>query len=323
MSQPDTLVWLASHELRLGWREWIAMMTAGRRNRARNLAIALIVFAGFMHLLAYSMVGRYAGARIGPDKATLVVVTGVMLLSWSLLLSQAIELVTRVFYSRSDLDLILTSPVSPQKIFSVRIGRIAVEVALFAMLLAMPFINVLAVLGGARWLFAYGVVAAMGAVATAFAVALTVALFRTIGAKRTRLIAQIVAAVIGAAFVIGLQIVAIYAYGSLSITPLLSAWLIAHMPHIDSLVWWPARAMLGEPAELMLVVAISIALLGAVMLIFAARFGDHVVAAAGVSQSVVRQRRGRKHFAAIPRAGCCGKRSGPCSRAIPGLCRKL
>ena len=293
MSQPDTLVWLASHELRLGWRDWIAMMTAGRRNRARNLAIALIIFAGFMHLLAYSMVGRYAGAGIGPDKATLIMVTGIMLLAWSLLVSQAIELVTRVFYSRSDLDLILTSPVRPQKIFSVRIGRVAVEVALFAMLVAMPFINVLAVLGGAQWLFAYGVVAAMGAVATAVAVALTVALFRIIGAKRTRLIAQIVAAVIGAAFVIGLQIVAIYAYGSLSITPLLSAWLIAHVPHIDSLVWLPARAMLGEPTELLVVLAISITLLGAVMLIFAAGFGDRVVAAAGVSQSVVRQRRSK------------------------------
>ena len=266
------------------------MMTAGRRNRARNLAIALIIFAGFMHLLAYSMVGRYAGAGIGPDKATLIIVTGIMLLAWSLLVSQAIELVTRVFYSRFDLDLILTSPVRPQKIFSVRIGRVAFEVALFAMLVAMPFINVLAVLGGAQWLFAYGVVAAMGAVATAVAVALTVALFRIIGAKRTRLIAQIMAAVIGAAFVIGLQIVAIYAYGSLSITPLLSAWLIAHLPHIDSLAWWPARAILGEPTELLVVLAISVTLLGAVMLIFAARFGDRVVAAAGVSQSVVRQR---------------------------------
>jgi ABC-2 type transport system permease protein len=69
---------------------------------------------------------------------------------------------------------------------------------------------VLAVLGGSRWLAAYGVVAAMGAVATAAALALTIALFRIIGAKRTRLVAQIVAAVIGAAFVIGLQIAAIF-----------------------------------------------------------------------------------------------------------------
>ena len=46
----------------------------------------------------------------------------------------------------------------------------------------------------------------MGAVATAAALALTIALFRAVGPKRTRLIAQIVAAVIGAAFVIGLQV---------------------------------------------------------------------------------------------------------------------
>ena len=39
-------------------------------------------------------------------------------------------------------------------------------------------------------------------------------------------------------------------YGSLSITPLQSAWLIAHVPDIDSPVWWPARAVLGEPHAL-------------------------------------------------------------------------
>jgi ABC-2 type transport system permease protein len=290
VSRPDTLVWLASHELRLGWRDWAAIMTVGNRGRMRNFAIALIAFAGFMHFLAYSMVGRYAGAGIAPNIATMILVTGTMLLLCPMLLSQAIELVTRIFYSRSDLDLILSSPVSPRKIFSVRIGRVAVEVALFAMLLTMPFINVLAVLGGARWLVAYGVVAAMGAVATAFAVALTVALFRTIGAKRTRLIAQIVAAVIGAAFVIGLQIAAIFSYGSLSLAPLQSAWLIAHVPDVGNPVWWLARAVLGDPKALILVSAISIALLGGAIMIFAARFGDHVVGAAGISDAVVCQR---------------------------------
>jgi ABC-2 type transport system permease protein len=300
VSQPGTLLWLARHELRLGWRDWVAMMTVGHRQRMRTAVIALIVFVGFMHLLAYSLVRRYALTGIEPDKATLVVVTGILLLSLSPLLSQAMELVTRVFYSRSDLDLILTSPVSPRTIFSVRIGRIAVEVALFAMLLATPFINVLAVLGGARWLATFGAAAALGAVAAAIAVALTVALFRTIGPKRTRLIAQIAAAVIGAAFVIGVQIAAILSYGSLSLSPLQSAWLIAYVPDLDSLVWWPARAVLGDPAALISVAAISVALLGAAMLIFAPRFGDHVVAAAGVSQAAVRQRRRPKTFRRRP-----------------------
>ena len=289
MSQPATLTWLASHELRLSWRDWLSLMTAGRRHRTRTVTIALIVFAAFMHLLAWSMVGHYAGA--GPDKATLVVVTGCILLSWSLLLSQAMESVTRAFYTRSDLDLILASPVSPRKVFSVRIARIAGSVALIAMLLAAPFINVLVKLGGAHWLAAYGVVAAMGAVSAAFAVALTIALFRIIGPKRTRLIAQIVAAVIGASFVIGLQVAAILSYGNLSrFSALQSEWLVEHAPDAGSMLWWPARAVLGDPAALAVVAAVSLALLGASIAAFAGNFGEHATAALGVSSAVVRQR---------------------------------
>jgi len=270
-------------------------MTAGRRSRARNVTIGLIVFAVVMHLLAYSMVGPYAGATL--DKMTLITVTGCILLSGSLLLSQAMESVTRAFYSRSDLDLILTSPVSPRKVFSVRIARIALSVAVVAMLLAAPFIDVLAVLGGARWLAAFGVVAAIGAASAAFAVALTIALFRTIGPKRTRLAAQIVAAVIGAAFVIGLQVAAILSYGSMSrFAPLQSAWLVAHAPDVTSAIWVPARAVLGDPGALGLVAALSLALLGASIAVFSIRFGDHAIAAAGVSHTVVRQTPGDQGF---------------------------
>ena len=41
------------------------------------------------------------------------------------MLSQALESVTRAFYARSDLDLILSSPASARKIFAVRIAAIA------------------------------------------------------------------------------------------------------------------------------------------------------------------------------------------------------
>ena len=42
MSHPGTLVWFARHESRLAWRDWLAMMTAGRRRRVRTVAIAVI-----------------------------------------------------------------------------------------------------------------------------------------------------------------------------------------------------------------------------------------------------------------------------------------
>ena len=159
------------------------------------------------------------------------------------------------------------------------------------MLLAAPFINVLAMLGGPRWLYAYGVVAAMGAVATAAALALTIALFRLVGAKRTRLIAQIVAAVIGAAFVIGLQIAAIFSSGSISrFAALQSHWMLAHAPDTSSAFWWPAHAVLGDLLALAAVVALGFGCSPARSRCSRA-VSATTLAAAGVSSTVVRQRR--------------------------------
>jgi ABC-2 type transport system permease protein len=291
VSAPGTLAWLARHEFRLAWRDWRSMLSAGRRRRARTLVATLAVFAVFMHAVAFSMLARYAG--IGePDKATLVAVTGCVLLAWSLMLSQSMESVTRAFYARSDLDLILSSPAPARRVFAVRIAIIAFSVAGMAMLLAAPFIDVLLLRGGWRWLGAYAVVAAMGATAAACAVALTVALFRAIGPKRTRLAAQIVAAVIGAAFVIGLQAAAIMSDGTLSRLAILqSATVIALAPDPASILWWPARAILGDGAALAAVFAAGAVLLAVAIMAFAPRFSEHAVAAAGVSHTVTRQRR--------------------------------
>ena len=35
MSSATDLAWFARHEIRLAWREWLAMMTGGRRGRKR------------------------------------------------------------------------------------------------------------------------------------------------------------------------------------------------------------------------------------------------------------------------------------------------
>ena len=110
MSSATALTWFARHEIRLAWREWLAMMTGGRRKRTRAV-IGLIVFAAIMHLPAYAVIGRFADLQAPLDKSSLIVMTATILLAWALMLSQAIESVTRVFYARADLDLIMSSPV--------------------------------------------------------------------------------------------------------------------------------------------------------------------------------------------------------------------
>ena len=287
-AQPGSAVWFAHHESRLAWRDWLAMMTAGRRKRLRRAVIAIAIFFIFMHFVAYWTVGRYAAAA--PDKATLVAISSSVLLSWFLMISQAMESTTRAFYSRSDLDLILASPAAVGKIFAVRIITVALTMAMMALPLAAPFIDVLIALGGWRWMGAYGLIVAMGAAATALAVVLTVALFRLIGPKRTRLIAQVVAAVIGAAFVIGLQVAAILSYGTLSrVSVLQSATLIAHAPDLGSVVWWPARAALGDITALAGVLAASFALLAAAIVTVAPRFGEYAIIASGTGTTSVGQ----------------------------------
>lgn len=294
---PASLAWFAHHELRLGWREWIAMMTGRRRSRGIGLAIVMVVVALLLHLLAYGLVLPWQRQGIGADKPTLVLLSGVGLLFWTVMLSQALESVTRVYYARSDLDLILSSPASSRRLFAVRTGSVALSTVALTALLASPLINVLALLDGPQWLAAYGLVAALGALATAIAVAITIGLFRFVGPRRTRLIAQIVAAIVGAGFVIGIQAAAILYYGSYSRFALFqSAELITAAPDATSLLWLPARAAMGDLAALLVVATVGFGCLAATIALSASSYGRHAISAAGLSHVRSQRRPSARRF---------------------------
>jgi ABC-2 type transport system permease protein len=290
MTRPGTTLWFARHEMRLAWRDWIAMMTAGRRERLWKVGIGFAVFVILMHAFAYAVVGRFAASTI--DKPLLVAITASLLLSWLLMVSQAMESMTRAFYSRADLDLILASPVAVHRLFAVRIATVGLSVGLMALPLAAPFINMLIARGGWRWLGAYGMIAAMAAAAAAFAVALTAVLFHACGPKRTRFVAQVVAAAVGAVFVIGLQVAAILSYGTLSRGDILqSPEMLAAAPDLGSIVWWPARGVLGDGVALAVLLAAGVVLLAGAIAFVAPRFGDYTAAAAGTGSVVARSTR--------------------------------
>src|SRR5262249_10584936 len=215
-------------------RDAIAMMTAGRQGRRRTLAIGLLTLPVFLHLVAYIIL-HFVSEGIRPDLPTFILVTAGIWLSGSASLAQAMERLTRTFYLRSDLELILTAPVEAGKLFAVRIAAMALSGAAMSILVIGPFINVLAWRGGIQWLGAYGVLISVAVTATALAVVLTILLFKLIGPARTRLIAQIAAAIIGGLFVIGLQVSAMLSAGTLSrVAFLRSPYVLTHAPNIDS-----------------------------------------------------------------------------------------
>ena len=101
MTPTTALSWFARHELRLAWREGLAMLTGGRRRRTRAAVIGIVAFAAFLHLPAWAVIGRFAELRAPLDQPSLIIMTATIFLTWALILSQAIESVTRVFYARA------------------------------------------------------------------------------------------------------------------------------------------------------------------------------------------------------------------------------
>ena len=155
----------------------------------------------------------------------------------------------------------------------------------------------------------------------ALSVALTVALFRTIGPKRTRLAAQIVAAIVGAIFVIGLQVAAILSYGTLSLfhLPAIRPAGVARARGRERGVVAGARGA-GRPARRSSrCSAPALLLLGAAIAVFSARFGDHAIAAAGVSDGGVMPAPRRSGFRRLSPRGALRRKEWTLLRRDPWL----
>ena len=203
-------------------------------------------------------------------------------------------MVTRAFYARADLDLLLSSPASARKslrgadhgdrAFHDGAGRPARR----------------AVHQRAR-LFRRAALARRlrrrrgdgASPPRRSAMALTVGLFRTLGPRRTRLVAQIVAAVVGAVFVIGVQALAILSTNTLSRFAALQSELLkriapgrrracsggrrapswATCPRFSACSVVERRAARPQRS-----------------CVFSGRFARHATAAAGISATSIRQR---------------------------------
>lgn len=294
---PASTLWFARHELRLAWRDTWAMMTGGRRKRLAGWAIgSLVVFAVMMTIAWFALAGwTQSGAVI--DRQTLLLVSGMGLLFWAVTLSQALEAVTRVYYARADLDLILSSPASSRRLFAVRAATVFVGTVLMGSLLVSPIILTLAVQDSPRWLSGYLVLAALAAVSVALALCVTRLLFQLAGPRRTRLLAQIIAGIVGAGFVIGIQAVAILSHEGFSrLAFFQSAEIIASAPDETSPLWLPARAAMGEPLPALIILALALLLLAAAVAFIAPSYGRLAISTASLHHTTGQRRPSTRAF---------------------------
>jgi ABC-2 type transport system permease protein len=285
---PGSVAWLLRHELRIAWRE-ARFFGARGRSPLRPLLIALVLQAAF---LPFGWIIAHAPPA-APD--VLIVFTSVLLVfAWAGMLAQTLVTATRVLYLRGDLDLLVSAPVSPRAVLTVRAFAVALTAITSWSLLTMLIVNALVVFGQFRWLLLYPVLGGLALVAAALALVLVAALFELLGPRRTRVAAQVVAACLGVGIVMLLQVPGWLGSGpdpgGSTVLPTLLRSVDAGNP-----LWWPARAALGEPVALAAWLVGTLGLFALVVAALGPRFARQAALAIGASAPVARTRR-TAHF---------------------------
>jgi ABC-2 type transport system permease protein len=172
----------------------------------------------------------------------------------------------------------------PRRVLAVRFLGIATMPFLIFAALVTPFIVPLAVLGHPGWLGAYGVLGSLALSATAFGLIVAMGLFALIGPRRTKVIGQVIAAFTGAVFFLGSQARYLLGRNNPMFIAVVEYFQHAHFAHSGGLASWPARAIMGEPVPLGVVVASSLVLFFGTSTVLGARFASNAAVTAGLDE---------------------------------------
>lgn len=293
MFKPGSVLWLLGHELRLTWRNFLARTAGPVRIGLRIVLLLLLLWGGYWVARGISDIDPSL------DPIPLTVVGAIFLLLLTFMVAQALMLITEALYQRGDIDLLLASPLPPWRILLVRMAAIAINVATLYLALAGAVFVWLPLFGGWQWMDFLPTVLALALFATGLALVLAQGLFRTLGPRTTRVAAQILASLIGAAFFLAMQ--------SQNYVPpaeraqLYRSLLMRLVPVLgdaSSPLSIPARAAFGRPAEFAVWVGASLSVYLLAVWWFSARFIANASAIAGLGggrrrvDARVRQTRG-------------------------------
>jgi ABC-2 type transport system permease protein len=252
---PGSIAWLLVHELRLGWYG-AAVNARGRRRPGVPTLLAWAAGTVVLHVAAWGLLRKLGPA--GMDDPLLAVAAAILLYAGAtFMLSTALKASVRALFERGDLDLLLSSPLPSRSIFTVRLlGVTGATAGLFLYLFA-PLANVALVLGRPGWLGIYVALGATALLAACVAMLATLSLVRLLGARRTRTLAQVLAAIAGGFLFLLLQ------WGNLApdrgagLPSLLARLLASSALGPASPLWLPGRAALGQLGALLVLAALA------------------------------------------------------------------
>lgn len=253
--RPGSSLWLLRHELRLLLYNTLlnGRKDAAKRRVDKRLLITFTVLWLIFHAGAFALLRELgeAGASLPPQFASAI--TLVLAAVFMLMLSSGLKASVEALFDRGDLDLLLSSPLPSPSILTVRLTGIVIGIASTYLFFFAPFAHVGLLLGQVRWLGIYPTVIGSAAIAASLAMLLTLALVRFVGARRTRVIAQVIGALAGALMFLVSQLFNLVAHDAQAeVTQWLGSWFGPDGPlGPDSPAWLPGRAALGARGPLL------------------------------------------------------------------------
>jgi ABC-2 type transport system permease protein len=285
---PASVGWFLMHELRLSWR----YMVGRSGGKTRGLVIGFIIL-GVVALAIGAPVG-FLSRMLDLEPLPPTYAVGIdMALAFmgTIMLAQTLGTATLVFHDRGDLDLLLASPVRPNRILAVRKVVMAFNAMITFLLLVTPFLITAALIGGHwGWLASYPVLISLAMIATTIGLSTAFGLFRILGPRRTRTVAQILGAVIGVSiFMVSQSYNLMGRDRSRMVWSDLGEWM--DQSNVGPLAALPARAVLGHPTPLVIVVVFALGLFALSAQSLGRRFAHNAALVAGAGEPVRKVRR--------------------------------
>jgi len=247
-ARPGSALWLLRHEVRMFWYTTLSSKNAKdpRGFHWKLVAIWLVLWL-LLHAGAWYVVGKVSGGDGDVPRQLVLAATVLLVATFLFMLASALKSSVEVLFDRGDMDLLLSSPLPSRSIFTVRLAGVVLGVASIYLLFLAPLAHAGALQGHPRWLALYPVLLGMAAIASAAAMLLTLILVRWLGARRTRVVAQVLGALAGALLFILSQLPNLAVQTGESEGILVRAAKSSETIGMDSLIWLPGRALLGDP----------------------------------------------------------------------------
>ena len=200
-----SLPWLLAHDLTLNWRRFMEIFARlSPRATWAVLAAGVVV----LHFVAWPVAAWVVRLQheSGASSSSAAAVLTFSVFAW--MVAQGLLGTSRTLQERGSSDLLFSSPLPVRLVLASRATAMAASSFGSVGLLVLPVANVGLLLDGPHWLAAYPALFALSLIGTTAGLAAAIGLFLVLDARRARAYAQLCAALVGGAFLLAAQVVA-------------------------------------------------------------------------------------------------------------------